>query len=161
MNKIKKFVICLIAGSAGMTPVETSAMSNEPDEPVIAKMSKISVVRNETVNNQSEKEEHIFDAVEQQPEFPGGQAAMMKWIGNNMIYPEAAQQNYIQGKVIVKAVIEKDGSISNVKVVKGVDKDLDHEAVRVVQGMPKWTAGKMNGIPVRCYFLLPITFKLP
>lgn len=106
------------------------------------------------------KEEQIFVAVEQQAEFPGGQAAMMKWLGNNIRYPESAQQNDIQGKVIVKFVVEKDGSIGNVVVVKGVDKDLDREAVRVVKKMPKWQPGKNNGVPVRSYFNLPVTFRL-
>lgn len=106
------------------------------------------------------KEDEIFVAVEQQAEFPGGQAALMKWLGNNIRYPEAAAQNDIQGRVIVKFVVEKDGSIGNVTVVKGVDKDLDREAVRVCKKMPKWQPGKNNGVAVRSYFNLPVTFKL-
>ena len=81
---------------------------------------------------QVKKEEEIFVAVEQQAEFPGGQAALMKWLSNNIRYPEAAQQNDIQGRVIVKFVVEKDGSIGAASIVKGVDKDLDREALRVV-----------------------------
>ena len=106
------------------------------------------------------KEETIFVAVEQPAEFPGGPAAMMKWLNNNMRYPEAAQQNDIQGKVVVNFVVEKDGSIAQVKIAKGVDKDLDREAVRVVKKMPKWQPGKNNGVPVRSYFNLPVTFRL-
>lgn len=106
------------------------------------------------------KEEEIFVAVEQMAEFPGGQAALMKWLGQNIRYPEAAQQNDIQGRVIVKFVVEKDGSIGQVTVVKGVDKDLDREAIRVVKKMPKWQPGKNNGVAVRSYFNLPVTFKL-
>lgn len=106
------------------------------------------------------KEEQIFTAVEQQAEFPGGQAALMKWLGANIRYPEAAQQNNIQGRVIVRFVVEKDGSIGAVNVVKGVDKDLDKEAMRVVKKMPKWQAGKNNGVAVRSYFTLPVSFKL-
>jgi len=105
-------------------------------------------------------EEEIFVAVEQQAEFPGGQAALLKWLKDNMRYPEAAQQNDIQGKVIVKFVVEKDGSIGQVTILKGVDKDLDREAIRVVKKMPKWQPGKNNGVAVRSYFNLPVTFKL-
>ena len=106
------------------------------------------------------KEEEIFVAVEQQAEFPGGMAALMKWLSNNIRYPEAAQQNDVQGRVIVKFVVEKDGSVSQAQIMKGVDKDLDKEALRVVNKMPKWQAGKNNGVAVRSYFTLPVSFKL-
>lgn len=106
------------------------------------------------------KEDEIFVAVEQNAEFPGGMAALMKWLNSNIRYPEAAQQNDVQGRVIVKFVVEKDGSVSQAQIVKGVDKDLDKEALRVVNKMPKWQAGKNNGVAVRSYFTLPVTFKL-
>lgn len=104
--------------------------------------------------------EKIFEAVEQQASFPGGQGALMKWLSSNLRYPELAQQNNVQGKVIVKFTVEKDGSITNPTVVRGVDKDLDREAIRVVKKMPRWTPGKNNGAAVRSYFPLPVTFKL-
>ncbi len=106
------------------------------------------------------KEEEIFVAVEQQAEFPGGTAAMMKWLNNNVRYPESAQQNDIQGRVIVKFVVEKDGSIGKAEILKGVDRDLDREALRVVKKMPKWQPGKNNGVAVRSYFNLPVVFRL-
>ena len=106
------------------------------------------------------KEDEIFVAVEQQAEFPGGQAALMKWLSTNIRYPEAAAQNDIQGRVVVKFVVEKDGSIGKAEIVRGVDKDLDKEALRVVKKMPKWQPGKNNGVAVRSYFNLPVTFKL-
>ncbi len=106
------------------------------------------------------KEEEIFVAVEQQAEFPGGQAALMKWLSNNVRYPETAQQNDVQGRVIVKFVVEKDGSIGAATILKGVDKDLDREALRVVKKMPKWQPGKNNGVAVRSYFNLPVVFKV-
>lgn len=106
------------------------------------------------------KEEEIFVAVEQQAEFPGGQAALMKWLSTNVRYPESAQQNDVQGRVIVKFVVEKDGSIGAATILKGVDKDLDREALRVVKKMPKWQPGKNNGVAVRSYFNLPVVFKL-
>lgn len=106
------------------------------------------------------KEDEIFQAVEQQAEFPGGTAALMKWLSANIRYPEAAAQNDVQGRVIVKFVVEKDGSVSGAQILKGVDKDLDKEALRVVGKMPKWQAGKNNGVSVRSYFTLPVMFKL-
>lgn len=104
--------------------------------------------------------EKIFTAVEQQASFPGGQAALMKWLSSNLRYPERAQQNDIQGRVTVQFVVNADGSIEQVTVLKGVDKDLDNEAIRVVKRMPKWQPGKNNGVAVRSYFRLPVTFKL-
>ena len=106
------------------------------------------------------KPDQIFTDVEQPAEFPGGQAALMKWLSTNIRYPESAQQNGVSGRVIVKFVVEKDGSINSASIVKGVDKDLDNEALRVVKRMPKWQPGKNNGQAVRSYFTLPVTFKL-
>ena len=106
------------------------------------------------------KEDEVFVAVEQQAEFPGGMPALMKWLSSNIRYPEAAQQNDVQGRVVVKFIVEKDGSVSQAQIVKGVDKDLDKEALRVVNKMPKWQAGKNNGVAVRSYFTLPVQFRL-
>lgn len=102
----------------------------------------------------------IFTEIDEMPEFPGGQAKLMNWLAVNIRYPDAAQQHGVQGRVIVNFVVEKDGSISGVRVLKGVDKDLDAEAIRVVKRMPKWQPGKNNGESVRCYYTLPVTFKL-
>ena len=118
------------------------------------------VVKEPVPVKEEKKEEEIFVAVEQPAEFPGGQAALMKWLSQNIRYPEAAQQNDIQGRVIVKFVVEKDGSIGQASIVKGVDKDLDREALRVVKKMPKWQPGKNNGVAVRSKFTLPVVFKL-
>ncbi|MCM1290445.1 MAG: energy transducer TonB [Prevotella sp.] len=104
--------------------------------------------------------EQIFTAVEQQAQYPGGQGALMKYLSSNIRYPESAQQNDIQGRVIVKFVVEKDGSIGQAQVVKGVDRALDQEALRVVKKMPRWQPGKNNGVAVRSWFTLPVTFKL-
>ena len=106
------------------------------------------------------KADEIFTAVEQDAQFPGGQAKLMQWLSSNIRYPDIAQQNGVQGRVVVKFVVEKDGSVSNPTIVKGVDKDLDAEALRVVKRMPKWQPGKNNGQPVRSYFTLPVQFKL-
>ena len=96
-----------------------------------------------------EEENKVFDIVEQQPLFPGGPAALMKYLSENTKYPVVAQENGVQGRVTVQFVVEKDGSISDVHVLRGVDPSLDKEAVRVVKSMPRWTPGKQNGITVR------------
>lgn len=106
------------------------------------------------------QQEHVYDMVEQLPAFPGGQAALMKWIAAQLRYPEEAREAGIQGKVVVRFIVEKDGSISNPVIVRGIDRALDKEAVRIIKLMPKWQPGKNNSIPVRANFLLPITFKL-
>ena len=103
---------------------------------------------------------HIFSEVEQQPSFPGGQGALLSWLSYNIHYPPVAEENGIQGKVVVSFVVEPDGSISNVAVVRGVDPTLDQETVRVVKSMPKWNPGKQNGQAVRVKYNLPITFEL-
>jgi len=109
---------------------------------------------------EEEATEEIFVVVEEQPEFPGGQAALMKFLSDNIRYPVIAQENGIQGRVICSFVVEKDGSITDVQVVRGVDPSLDKEAVRVIQSMPKWKPGKQRGKPVRVRFTLPIVFRL-
>lgn len=126
---------------------------------------KFEAVKEQVVVKEPEPEvkhepDKIFVAVEQPASFPGGEAALMKFLSNKVRYPEAAQQNDIQGRVMVNFVIEKDGSVSQVKILKGVDKDLDREAMRVVKSMPKWQPGKNNGVAVRSYFNLPVTFRL-
>lgn len=108
----------------------------------------------------NEEENKVFDAVEEQPSFPGGQGALMAWLNDNIKYPVVAAENGIQGKVIVQFVVGKNGSISNVKVLRSVDPSLDKEAVRVVSNMPNWTPGKQNGASVNVRFTLPVTFRL-
>lgn len=102
----------------------------------------------------------VFDVVEVMPRFPGGDAALMSWLGQNVHYPVVAEENGIQGRVICTFVVERDGSISEVKVVKNVDPSLDKEAVRVIRSMPKWVPGKQNGKAVRVKYTLPVTFRL-
>lgn len=107
-----------------------------------------------------EEENKVFDIVEQQPLFPGGPAALMKYLSENTKYPVVALENGVQGRVTVQFVVEKDGSISDVHVLKGVDPSLDKEAVRVVKSMPRWTPGKQNGITVRVNYRVPVLFRL-
>lgn len=105
-------------------------------------------------------EEKPFVTVEQMPTFPGGEAEMQKFIGENLKYPVVAQENGIQGRVTIRFVVTKDGTISDVQVVRGIDASCDKEAVRVVKAMPKWIPGKQNGRNVPVYFTLPIVFRL-
>ena len=113
-----------------------------------------------TSTAQTKKNDMVFDVVEVMPQYPGGQIAMMKYIMENMKYPEQAMKKGIQGRVTVSFIIEKDGSISNVSPIHSVHPLLDKEAVRVVKSMPKWSPGKHNGKPVRVRFNLPVMFKL-
>lgn len=105
-------------------------------------------------------EGQIFEVVEQNPSFPGGDKALMDYLYKNIKYPSVAQDNGIQGRVLVQFVVNKDGSIVDPKVLRSVDPSLDKEAMRVVQAMPKWTPGKQRGKPVRVRFTLPVTFRL-
>lgn len=98
--------------------------------------------------------------VEQKPQFKGGDSEMYKWLGSNIEYPVTAVENNVSGKVVVSFIIEKDGSITNVHVVRSKHPALDAEAVRVVKRMPSWDPALNNGVPVRCQYTLPITFNL-
>ena len=102
----------------------------------------------------------VFDVVEEMPSFPGGNAALMSYLSSNTKYPVVAQENGVQGRVIVSFVVERDGSISDVKVARSVDPSLDREAQRVVKSMPKWKPGKQNGSAVRVKYTVPVVFRL-
>lgn len=113
-----------------------------------------------TSTAQTKKNDMVFDVVEVMPQYPGGQIAMLQYLMKNIKYPEQAVKEGIQGRVTVRFIVEKDGSISDVKPVLSVHPLLNKEAVRVVKSMPKWTPGKQNGKPVRVRFNLPVMFKL-
>ena len=106
------------------------------------------------------EENTVHDFVEQMPSFPGGMGALMSWLSQNIKYPVIAAENGVEGRVIVQFVVEKDGSITDVKIAKSVDPSLDKEATRVVSSMPHWIAGRQNGNPVRVKYTVPVTFKL-
>jgi TonB family protein len=118
--------------------------------------TKFKEAKMETVS----EHEDVFDVVEQMPEFPGGMEAMMKFLMENVHYPEAALKTGAQGRVIVTFIVESDGCISNAKVVRKVNDDLDAEAIRVIGSMPKWKPGMQNGKVVRVRYTLPISFQL-
>lgn len=106
------------------------------------------------------KKEEVFKSVEQMPTFPGGPAALMKYLSSHIQYPTMAQENNIQGKVVVQFVVTKTGEVGEVKVVRSVDKDLDREAVRVCKTLPKFVPGRQNGQAVAVWYTLPVQFKL-
>ena len=128
--------------------------------------SNISCISSEKQEEISEKQEsrategEVFQVVEEMPEFPGGMAECMKWLGQNIKYPAEAKEKGVQGRAIVQMVVEKDGTITNAKVVRGVDPLLDAEALRVVNQSPKWKPGMQKGEAVRVKYTLPIMFKL-
>ena len=107
-----------------------------------------------------EEESKVFDVVEQMPSFPGGNGALLEYLATHVKYPVVAQENGVQGRVIVSFVVEKDGSITDVRVVRSVDPSLDREAARVVSSMPRWTPGKQNGSAVRVKYNVPVSFRL-
>lgn len=107
-----------------------------------------------------EEETKVFDVVEEMPQFPGGPSALFEYLSKNIRYPVVAEENGVQGRVIVTFVVERDGSITDVKVIKSVDPSLDKEAQRVVKSMPHWIPGKQNGSAVRVKYTVPVTFRL-
>ena len=118
------------------------------------------VLAQQTVVSQKDQKEEPFDVVEDMPAFPGGMEAMIQFISNNIQYPADAQKQKVDGRVLVNFVVEKDGSITEVKVIKPTFPSLDAEAVRVVKAMPKWKPGYQKGQAVRVQFTMPINFSL-
>ena len=137
--------LLLMVGCKPATP-EADASAAQPQEVVVN--------TNDTIYND------LGHPVEVDPEFPGGMEAMMKYLAENIKYPEQAKSEGIQGRVFVRFVIEADGSVTNAQVLRGIGGGCDEEALRVVNAMPNWTPGKQQGKPVRVQFNLPITFKL-
>lgn len=128
---------------------------------VLMLSSSVSLMATTPENNPTEdKQERVFDVVEVMPQYPGGIPQMMKFISSNIKYPKDAIKKGMQGAVVVQFVVEPDGSVSNVHVVRRVFPSLDKEAVRMVKAMPKWSPGMQNGKPVRVRFNVPIRFSL-
>jgi len=114
----------------------------------------------EEIEIEEEDDEEFFMVVENMPEFPGGDLGLMKYIQKNVKYPAIAKEYNITGKVYVNFIVDKSGSVTNVKIVRGVDKNLDAEAVRVVKSLPKYKPGKQRGKAVRVMYTIPINFTL-
>ena len=126
----------------------------EEPEPVFGRYDPV-------VEMPNRSEDEIFKSVEQMPQFPGGDAALIKYLDSHIQYPPEAAKNNIQGRVILQFVVDKTGEIGEVKVVRSGDKDLDEEAVRIVKTLPKFIPGRQNGQAVAVWYTLPVTFKLP
>ena len=134
---------------------ESEIMSVEDQGEVVEINEDANIVVEEVV-----EEEQIYQVVEQQPEFPGGMAELMKYLQKNIKYPPICQDQGIQGRVVVQFVVNSDGSIVDPVVIKSVNPHLDKEALRVVSAMPKWKPGEQRGKKVRVRFTLPVTFRL-
>jgi protein TonB len=114
----------------------------------------------EMTEEEEVEEEEVFYIVENMPEFPGGDVALRTYIAQNVKYPEIAKENGLSGKVFVQFVINQKGEVQDVKIARGVDPALDKEAIRVVQGLPKWKPGSQRGKPVKVSYTVPINFQL-
>mgnify|MGYP003291256366 FL=1 len=125
-------------------------------------LTRISDTGDDIIHDEEEEEEieEVFLVVEESPEFPGGQKALMKYFSDNVRYPVVAAENGIQGRVICQFTVWKDGTIRDIVVLKGVDKSLDKEAIRLIENMPKWNPGKQRGKAVSCKFTVPVSFRL-
>lgn len=152
-----------------MERLEETGEATQEETPVVAEPESAEVHDNVESDNAEpdnaepetlEEETKIFDVVEQMPSFPGGQGALMEYLSKNVKCPVVAQENGVQGRVVVSFVVERDGSFTDVKVVRSVDPSLDREAMRVVSSMPKWIPGKQNGSAVRVRFNMPVSFRL-
>ena len=135
---------------------ELEIEDTEADDETVIDVAPVIVAEEE----EEEEDTQVFFIVEEMPEFPGGELALRKYIGNSIKYPVIAQENGIQGKVYVTFVVGKDGSVSNASIARGVDPSLDKEALRVVNSLPKWKPGKQRGKPVNVSYTVPINFVL-
>lgn len=138
---------------------EVEMQSLEDDNNVTIDVVDLSAASGPSDEEEAEANQ-IFTVVEQNPEFPGGEAALMQFIKKNLKYPAFAAENGIQGRVTLSFTVEKDGSIANIEVMRSPAEELSKEAIRVVSSMPKWKPGKQRGKPVRVKYVLPVTFRL-
>ena len=141
-------------------PENTPPPPPPPPAPVVTEV--LNVVEDDVELEQQDilSAQQIFTVVEEMPKFPGGDAELLKFIAKSIKYPVIAQENGIQGRVICAFVVNRDGSVVDAEVLRGVDPSLDKEALRVIGTMPKWTPGKQRGKPVRVKYTVPITFRL-
>ena len=143
--------VVLIAG-IGLSSLTAIAGTSSNDATVFS-----SGIENQVTRSDNE----VFGSSGHMPSFPGGDGALIRFLSEHVVYPEEAAKNHIEGKVIVQFIIEKDGSVGEVKVARGVDKELDAEAVRVCKSLPKFSPGRnADGEPIKIWYTLPITFKI-
>lgn len=149
-------VLTVVDDDVELADVEIA--SSEDDASVAQQETYVAPVVEE--EEEEEAAQQIFTVVEKQPEFPGGMSELMKFLAKSIKYPVIAQENGIQGRVVCSFVVNRDGSIVDIQVMRGVDPSLDKEAVRVIGTMPKWKPGEQRGKPVRVRFILPVQFRL-
>ena len=153
------------AGTVETVVMAETGKTGVQDPPQIEDKAEIgkmlhTIVRDTPPQTENKARKEIFTHVEEMPTFPGGEQEMMRYLMNNMQYPVIAQEQVIQGRVVVRFVVTEDGSIEDATVMRSLDPSCDREALRVVKKMPDWIPGKQNGIPVSVYYTLPVIFKL-
>lgn len=146
-------------------PVPNSKLKEEIMEPlsempVTEGENPITLIPDKEEGAETDDDNKPFITVEKMPSFPGGEKEMARFIGNNLQYPRKAQEEGIQGRVLVRFVVSKDGQISDINIIRGIDPECDKEVVRIIKAMPRWTPGYNNGKAVSVYFTLPVVFKL-
>lgn len=162
---MKKLIIIALLSFTSMTNVVaqnvlTTLIATYKTAKKAAKDAQQKKLEQDSVQQTTSMADKVFDKVDEMPSFPGGQGAMMEFLSKNIKYPIVAEENGIQGRVLVKIVVKKDGTIDSPKVIKSVDPSLDKEAIRVVKTMPKWIPGKQKGEPVNVSFTVPVTFRI-
>lgn len=145
LNKSKSLITTVTVESGNTTGIDPGELERE---------------QRQITNQPPQEPNKVHEHVEVMPQFPGGNVELMRYLSANIKYPTIAAENGIQGRVVLKFVVSKDGSISNIQIVRSLDPSCDKEAIRVVKGMPKWIPGMQNGHPVAVYFTLPVLFKL-
>ena len=144
---VMKTIILLMMTVGDIACAQNVPLIIDPD-----KVDEYLAERKDTIN--------VYDCVEQMPFFPGGSQKLKEFIEENLRYPKELEETCVQGRVIVRFIVERNGKLSNVKVVKSVHPALDKEAIRIVKLMPRWIPGRQNGITVRVKFYIPIIFRL-
>lgn len=142
--------VAVVGISAGLAALNSCAFDNES-----------LVIPATSIVTEEPEPPFLGDIIEDLPEFPGGKQKLFEYLIENTHYPEIAEKNGVQGRVVVTFMVEKDGCITEAKIAKSVDQSLDEEAIRVVKSMPKWKPGMCNGEPTRVKYTVPITFRFP
>lgn len=158
---LDKEALRLVSSMPKWTPgrQDGKAVSVRWDEPVTFTLPTAEEIA-EMERKKKEKEQQVFDMVEQMPKFPGGQSALMQWLSTNMKYPKIAAENGIEGRVYVSFIVRSTGEITDIKIARSVDPSLDEEAIRTISRMPKWIPGKQGGEAVNVRYTMPLTFRL-
>ncbi len=158
---LDKEALRLVSSMPKWTPgmQDGNAVSVRWDEPVTFTLPTAEEIA-EMERIKKEKEQKVFDIVEESPQFPGGQSTLMQWLRTNIKYPKVAVENGIQGNVYVSFIVRSTGEITDIKVARSVDPLLDQEAIRVIGSMPKWIPGKQGGEAVNVRYTMPLTFRL-